>query len=148
MVPALLGLDNRPQAKPHFRTHLSPMTARARALQQQPAGTFTPVQVAKLYDFPAAANGSGQCIAIIELGGGFRARDVKSYFKSTLKITPPKVVAISVDQGHNKPTGDPGGPDGEVMLDIEVADPVAPKTSLALYVGVKTADDVYYPIAS
>jgi len=124
------------------------MTARARALQQQPAGTFTPVQVAKLYDFPAAADGSGQCIAIIELGGGFRARDVKSYFKSALKITPPKVVAISVDQGHNKPTGDPSGPDGEVMLDIEVAGAVAPKSTLAVYFAPNTDQGFYDAIAA
>jgi len=148
IVTAVLGLDNRPQAKPHFRIHHSPMTARARALQQQPAGTFTPVQVAQLYDFPASADGSGQCIAIIELGGGFRARDVKSYFKSTLKMTPPKVVAISVDNGHNKPTGDPSGPDGEVMLDIEVAGAVAPKSTLAVYFAPNTDQGFYDAIAA
>ncbi len=79
------------------------------------------MQVAQLYDFPANADGTGQCIAIIELGGGFKSRDVQSYFKTTLNMKPPKVVAISVDGGLNKPTGDPSGDDGEVMLDIEVA---------------------------
>ena len=78
------------------------------------------MQVAQLYDFPANADGTGQCIAIIELGGGFKSRDVQSYFKTTLNMKPPKVVAISVDGGLNKPTGDPSGDDGEVMLDIEV----------------------------
>src|SRR5260370_37247341 len=59
-------------------------------------------------------------MGIIELGGGFKSRDVQRYFKSTLNMKSPKVVAISVDGGHNKPTGDPSGPDGEVLLDIEV----------------------------
>src|SRR5713226_8703031 len=118
IVTAVLGLDNRPQARPHFRVHRRPRVSHARA--QQPAGTFTPVQVAQLYDFPANADGTGQCIAIIELGGGFKSRDVQSYFKTTLNMKPPKVVAISVDGGLNKPTGDPSGDDGEVMLDIEV----------------------------
>ncbi len=146
IVTAVLGLDNRPQARPHFRTHRPAITSHARTAQ--PAGTFTPVQVAQLYDFPATANGTGQCIAIIELGGGFKARDVQRYFNSTLNIKPPKVVAISVDGGHNKPTGDPNGPDGEVMLDIEVAGAVAPKSTLAVYFAPNTDQGFYDAIAA
>jgi kumamolisin len=115
---------------------------------QQPAGTFTPVQVAQVYDFPPNADGTGQCIAIIELGGGFRARDVQRYFKSTLNMKPPKVVAIAVDGAHNKPTGDPHGPDGEVMLDIEVAGAVAPKSTLAVYFAPNTDQGFYDAIAA
>jgi kumamolisin len=146
IVTAVLGLDNRPQARPHFRTHQPAMTSHA--LTQQPAGTFTPVQVAQLYDFPANADGAGQCIAIIELGGGFKSRDVQRYFKSTLNMKAPKVVAISVDGAHNKPTGDPNGPDGEVMLDIEVAGAVAPKSTLAVYFGPNTDKGFYDAIAA
>ena len=145
IVTAVLGLDNRPQARPHFRTHQPAMTAHARTTQ--PAGTFTPVQIAQIYDFPANADGTGQCIAIIELGGGFKTRDVQHYFK-TLNITPPKVVAISVDGAHNKPTGDANGPDGEVMLDIEVAGAVAPKSTLAVYFAPNTDQGFYDGIAA
>ncbi len=146
IVTAVLGLDNRPAARPHFRTHRPAMTTHA--LTTQPAGTFTPVQVAQLYDFPANADGTGQCIAIIELGGGFKSRDVQRYFKSTLNMKSPKVVAISVDGGHNKPTGDPSGPDGEVLLDIEVAGAVAPKSTLAVYFAPNTDQGFYDAIAS
>jgi kumamolisin len=146
IVTAVLGLDNRPQARPHFRTHRPAITSHARTTQ--PAGTFTPVQVAQLYDFPANADGTGQCIAIIELGGGFKARDIKTYFKNTLHMTAPKVVAISVDGAHNKPTGDPNGPDGEVMLDIEVAGAVAPKSTLAVYFAPNTDQGFYDAIAA
>src|SRR5262249_11167175 len=118
IVSAVMGLDNRPQATPHFRARKSVPPAHAR--KTQPPGTFTPPQVAQLYSFPTAASGSGQCIAIIELGGGYKSRDLKHYFSSTLKIPQPKVTAISVDGGRNNPTGDGNGPDGEVMLDIEV----------------------------
>jgi kumamolisin len=146
IVTAVLGLDNRPQARPHFRIHHPARTSHA--LTTQPAGTFTPLQVTQLYDFPANADGTGQCIAIIELGGGFKSRDVQRYFKSTLNIKPPKVVAISVDGGHNKPTGDPSGPDGEVMLDIEVAGAVAPKSTLAVYFAPNTDKGFYDAIAA
>jgi len=146
IVTAVLGLDNRPQARPHFRTHKPAITAHASA--QQPTGTFTPLQVAQAYDFPTNTDGAGQCIGIIELGGGFRSKDVKRYFKSTLNITPPKVLAISVDGAHNSPTGDPSGPDGEVMLDIEVAGAVAPKSTLAVYFGPNTDQGFYDAIAA
>ena len=43
------------------------------------------------------------------------------------------VTAVAVDKGHNAPTGDPNGPDGEVMLDIEVAGSIAPKAHIAVY---------------
>ena len=146
IITAVLGLDNRPQARPHFRTHRPAITSHAQTTQ--PAGTFTPVQVAKIYDFPVGADGTGQCIAIIELGGGFKSRDIKTYFKNTLNMTAPKVVAISVDGAHNKPTGDPNGPDGEVMLDIEVAGAVAPKSTLAVYFAPNTDQGFYNAIAA
>ena len=46
--------------------------------------------------------------------------------------------AIGVDHGKNAPTGDAGGPDGEVMLDIEVAGAVAPKAKIAVYFAPNT----------
>jgi len=146
VVAAVLGLDNRPQARPHFRMHRPAITAHARTTQ--PAGTFTPVQVARLYDFPANADGTGQSIAIIELGGGFKPKDIQTYFKNTLNMAPPKVIAISVDGAHNKPTGDANGPDGEVMLDIEVAGAVAPKSTLAVYFAPNTDQGFFNAIAA
>src|SRR5262249_24901169 len=44
----------------------------------------------------------------------------------------------SVDGGHNQPTGNPNGPDGEVLLDIEVAGAVAPKAKLVVYFAPNT----------
>jgi len=148
IVTAVLGLDNRPQATPHFRVHRCAGVAHPHKRAQQPAGTFTPVQVAQLYDYPAKADGSGQCIAIIELGGGFKPRDVQSYFKNTLNIKPPTVTAISVDSANNSPDGNAGGADGEVMLDIEVAGAVAPKSTLAVYFAPNTDQGFYDAIAT
>ena len=90
------------------------------------ATSFTPLQIASAYGFPPGT-GEGECVAIIELGGGERTADLTTYF-SRLGISPgPSVIAVSVDHGTNTPTGDPNGPDGEVMLDIEVAGAVAPQ---------------------
>jgi kumamolisin len=125
-VVAVLGLDNRPQATPHFRI-LKPNAA---------STSYTPVQVAQAYQFPTSASGAGQTIGIIELGGGYRKADLTAYFK-TLGLTAPTVVAVAVDGGKNSPsTAD--GADGEVMLDIEVSASVAPGSKIAVYFAPNT----------
>ncbi|MCG5072586.1 S53 family peptidase [Paraburkholderia tagetis] len=93
--------------------------------------SFTPLQLAELYDFPAG-DGKGQCIALIEMGGGYAQSDLDAYF-SALGVTPPRVEAVSVDQATNAPSGDPSGPDGEVTLDVEIAGALAPGALLAVY---------------
>jgi kumamolisin len=144
-VQAVLGLDNRPQAQPHFRiagergdrTALAaqntgfahPHSIAARAVNV----SYTPVQIAQLYQFPAGATATGQTIGIIELGGGYRTADLTAYFK-TLNQAAPKVTAVSVDGGKNSPTTASGSSaDGEVMLDIEVSAAVAPGANIVVY---------------
>jgi kumamolisin len=135
VVEAVLGLDNRPQARPHFRNGLAPSKGRGRSAAAA-STSFTPIQLAQLYDFPSGT-GQGECIAIIELGGGYRTKDLQTYFKA-LKITPPNVIAVSVDHGRNHATGTPTGPDGEVMLDLEVAGAVAPDAKIVVYFAPNT----------
>ncbi|HEX4051905.1 MAG TPA: S53 family peptidase [Steroidobacteraceae bacterium] len=125
VISAVLGLDNRPQASAHFRI-----------LREAAAQSFTPPQVASLYGFPHAT-GTGQCIALIELGGGFAPADLQSYFAS-LGIVTPKVAAVSVDHARNAPGGGSDGPDGEVMLDIEVAGAIAPSAQIVVYFAPNT----------
>ncbi|HKT22004.1 MAG TPA: S53 family peptidase [Nitrososphaerales archaeon] len=127
IVRAVLGLDSRPQAQAHFR--IRPQAA--------PGVTYTPPQVASLYQFPKGQDGSGQSIGIIELGGGFSQSDIQTYF-SNLGVLPPQVTAVSVDGATNSPTGDPNGADAEVLLDIEVAGSVASKAQIFVYFGPNT----------
>ena len=103
---AVLGLDRRPVARVHSR--------RPRAA---PAVTYAPPELGRLYNFPPSTDGSGQTVAIIELGGGFTASDLAQYFNGLGITRPPSVTAVSVAGGTNQPGGDA---DGEVMLDIEV----------------------------
>jgi kumamolisin len=58
--------------------------------------------------------------------------DITAYF-TQLGIPAPQVASVSVDRAQNRPTGNPNGPDGEVMLDIEVAGAVAPKARIVVY---------------
>lgn len=132
VIEAVLGLDNRPQAKPHFRIR----GKNTRQSLQATAVAYTPVQLAQLYGYPQAT-GQGQCVGIIELGGGFTQSDLQTYF-SKLGVATPKVTAVSVDGGANSPTGDANGPDGEVMLDIEVVGAIAPGAAIAVYFAPNT----------
>jgi kumamolisin len=136
VVEAVLGLDDRPAAKPHFRAR-QPLGN----VQWHAGGggdtSYTPLQIAQFYNFPAG-DGKGECVGIIELGGGERAADLRTYF-SGLGVTPePKVITVSVDHAKNHPTGDPNGPDGEVMLDIEVVGAIAPAAKIVVYFAPNT----------
>ncbi|HEX6453882.1 MAG TPA: protease pro-enzyme activation domain-containing protein, partial [Trebonia sp.] len=164
VVEAVLGLDNRPQARAQFRiaqpTTAAPQTATPetsaperrrwwRRLSPAPASapapapaapaagqpaSMTALQVAELYKFPANTDGTGQTIAIIELGGGYTASDLQAYF-SGLGLSVPSVTPVPVDGGANTPGQQA---DGEVELDIEVAGAVAPKAVQRVYFAPNT----------
>ena len=142
-VEAILGLDNRPQATPHFRVLGSQINANtagtegfARAHASAANSSFTPIQVAQLYQFSQGATAAGQTIGIIELGGGYRSADLTAYFKA-LGQKAPQVTAVSVDKGKNSPSN-ANGADGEVMLDIEVSAAVAPGAKIVVYFAPNT----------
>lgn len=127
LVEAVLGLDARPIARAQFRVRP--------ALQAQ-TQAFDPPQVAQLYNYPTGVNGTGETIGIIELGGGYDANDLGTYFQG-LGLATPTVVAVSVDGGTNSP-GDPNGADGEVELDIQVAGAIANGAKIAVYFAPNT----------
>jgi kumamolisin len=131
-LEAVLGLDNRPQARPHFRVH-----GEGSQKAKTPASTsYNPPQVAALYQFPANVTGAGQTIGIIELGGGYTANDLKDFF-SAEKITEPSITAVLVDAAKNHPTN-ANSADGEVQLDIEVVGSVAPGAKIVVYFAPNT----------
>jgi kumamolisin len=127
VIVAVLGLDDRPQAASQARL-ADPDTVTV---------SYTPPQVAQLYQFPEGTDGTGQTIAIIELGGGFSATDLDSYFGS-LGIAVPSVTAVSVDGATNVPDQAPDGADAEVLLDIEMTGSVAPGAAQLVYFAPNT----------
>ncbi|PKR85159.1 S53 family peptidase [Heyndrickxia camelliae] len=129
IIHAVLGLDNRPQTKAHFRLM---QNGDIRMRKNGQPSSFTPLEIAKLYNFPQDIDCSEQCIGIIELGGGYLKDDIDQYF-SRLGVPAPEIVDIEVDGAKNSPTGDANGPDGEVALDIEIAAAVAPNAKIAVY---------------
>ncbi|MGH9302818.1 MAG: S53 family peptidase [Acidimicrobiales bacterium] len=125
VLEAVVGLDERPQARTSWRA------------TESPSSSYTPVELAQLYDYPVGLDGTGQSIGIIELGGGYQMADLDAYFAS-LGRTPPRITAVSVDGASNEPTGSPSGPDTEVDLDIEVSAGVAPGAAIVVYFAPNT----------
>jgi kumamolisin len=133
IVEGVFGLDDRPAVRPHFR-RLETGRVRPAAVA---ASAFTPVELSRLYDFPSGVDGTGQTIAILEFGGGYRLSDLKTYFAG-IGARLPKVSAVSVMGGRNAPTGDPASADGEVMLDIEIAGSIAGGATIVVYFAPNT----------
>jgi kumamolisin len=131
-VKAVLGLDDRSVAKPHFRFRNTSGSFGTRASTV----SYYPGDVAKIYNFPPGVNGTGQVIGLIELGGGYRPIDIEQYFEAQ-GMQPPLIKTASVDQAKNRPTTAQSA-DGEVMLDIEVAGSVAPGAMIVCYFAPNT----------
>jgi kumamolisin len=119
IVEGVFGLDNRQQARPLFRP----------AATAQVVKPLTPPQVARLYEFPTGTSAAGQCIGLLEFGGGYHAADINAWFTG-LQLTPPMLVDVGVDGATNSPGS---GADTEVILDIDVAGSVAPGARIAVY---------------
>jgi kumamolisin len=143
LVEAVLGLDDRPQARSHLQpgrdldegglpdpeSEADAAPGPAAAARAPAAKPLWATQVAKLYGFPTNT-GAGETIAILELGGGYTDADLSAYFTRANINPAPSVEAVAVDQGSNQPGGDA---DGEVLLDIEVAGSIAPGAKIVVY---------------
>jgi kumamolisin len=134
VVKRVSGLTDRPLARPHL------------LVRPQEVTKFNAAQIGQIYGFPANLDGTGVSIALIELGGGFDAQDLDTYFGS-LELPTPKVIAVSVDGATNN-YGDPFGADGEVELDIEVAGSVAPGATIVVYFAPNTEQGFIDAIAT
>jgi kumamolisin len=146
VVVAVLGLDDRPQTRAHFRIAHDPAGAgRVEGVAPRAATSgYPPSEVARRYGFPTDVNGAGQTVAVIELGGGYRSADLTEYFAKQ-GVKRPTVSAVSVDGAKNTPGGDA---DGEVMLDIEVIGAVAPGAHIVVYFAPNTTSGFYDAVAA
>lgn len=88
---------------------------------------------AKAYNFPPGF-GAGQCIALVEYGGGYDQSDLDTYWATYLPNGPTPVVtwvnttATALNYGSNASDG----AGGEVVLDIQVIGVVAPLAKIVV----------------
>jgi kumamolisin len=129
IVDGVFGLDDRPQVD----------LASHQQIARRFGRSYSVPEIARIYNFPTECDGRGQCIALLEPGGGFRQTDFKTYFERR-RLSPPQISSVSVDRVHNHPTKvilsrlTPSAlVDIEVALDVEVAGAVAPGARIAVY---------------
>ena len=138
IVTGVFGLDTHPAARrPSRLTH--GMSSGSITPPPVTSSTRKPAEFADLYKFPRNTSGNGECIGLLEFGGGFRLRELKSYFKS-IGMKAPTLIVREVSPGANRPQGKQGtlNPDSEVYLDIEVAASMAPDAKIVVYFGDNT----------
>jgi kumamolisin len=98
VIEAVLGLEDRPLMSHHaFLASHHALLAPLHAIRHTQVR-----EVTEAYKFPKDADGKGQCIAIIELGGGFYERDIKKYFLAH-KLHQPKISVVSIEGARNNP---------------------------------------------
>jgi kumamolisin len=91
VVEVVLGLDNRELMSHHAFLAVS-----------RADGHTQPHEVMEAYDFPSGVEGRGECVAIIELGGGFHESDIKQYFdRHRFKL--PRISIVEIGNQKNDP---------------------------------------------
>lgn len=142
VVEYIIGLSTKKRFVNHvkfFQEGSSPLSTLHPNLK-----TVTPQQVATAYNFPAGS-GAGQCIGILELGGGYLSSDVRSSF-SAMGLSPPTIVDVLVSGGINSPANDNAS--FENILDIVCAGGVAPSAKIAMYFAPNTSQGFIDGIAA
>jgi kumamolisin len=150
-VRAVLGLDDRPVARPQFRiagavppVRVETTSGAAVMLPNAAAAGRYPTQFARWYGFPTDVTGKGQTVAIVQLGGGYRQEDLDAYFAAQ-GLRPPTVIAVGVDGADNAP-GDTA--DTEVALDMQVVGSVANGATIVVYFGPNSTRGFYDVLAA
>jgi kumamolisin len=163
VIQGVFGLDTRPVGKPRRRrsnfkpadfttwqrfTGKGKKGGHPRAATANPfPGTFFPIDLAQLYSYPAALNGSGQNVGIFAFNGGntpdphggYKLAALQNYFEKVIGGTTPKITEVVVQGPGNDPGPDSqassgqGDSTGEVMLDLCVVGSVAPAANIFMY---------------
>ncbi len=106
--------------------------------------SYTPLQLAHVYNFPAG-NGEGVKIGIIELGGGYYPNDLEFYLNNLNITDRPTINDVSVDGATNNPN-DGSGANLEVTLDLQIIAALAPKSIINMYFAPNTDSGFYNSI--
>ncbi|HKS24749.1 MAG TPA: S53 family peptidase [Thermoanaerobaculia bacterium] len=172
IVECVFGLDNLPAAE----THLV-------APPPDDAGTMDRSELLTAYSVPRAPfgarkriSGRGQCVAVIELGGGYYLSDYKRYFRQ-LGLEPPPLRVKRIGDAQNEPASpeaiqkywdalqfghfDPSKPitgsyrsDGQVAwtiettMDLQLVGTIAPQATLLLVQSPNNDQGEYHALTS
>lgn len=147
LIRGIVGLDNSAVWYPHSRraelTEEMKEAAKAAAFPSGPGGGFSPNDIKIAYNLnKITANGSGQSIALFELGS-YLTSDINTY-TSTFGLPTANLTNVVVDGGTSTVID-------EVTLDIELVLALAPGSHVYVYEGPNSGQgvlDTYNRIAT
>ena len=98
-VEAVVGLDTRPQAKPHFRVHAAKTGQAVAAVAATPFLILPGSMPAQLViSFRWTADGTGETVGILELGGGYKTCGPEEPFCFFRELRSSNVISVLVDK--------------------------------------------------
>ena len=131
LTPVAAEWERAARAEFDARITAEPITSRQRGTRGR---SYSAPELARLYDFPPNLDGTGQCVGIIELGGGYREADIEAYMQSAgLRV--PRITSVSVDGAVNSPGT---VMDNVVGLNIETVAAAAPGAHIVVYFAPNT----------
>ena len=131
-LAGVVGLDTLAVHRPHLRPALRPGDGLRPADSMRPAdgsgpqGGLAPADIRKAYGLSVGAGGAGQAIALYELDG-YNPSDIAAY-RSAFGLPAAPLQNVLVDGA----SGAAGANTDEVVLDIEMAQALAPNLSRIL----------------
>jgi kumamolisin len=129
LIQGVFGLDDRPQASAHFRR----LDKQSSSNKGHTVKAYSPLDVAAAYDFPSNTDGSGQCLALIELSGQVVLEDLVNYGRE-LSIPIPAIKTVGkVAVPRSKKRSALG-----VTTAIQVVGSVAPGAKIVVYLAENT----------
>jgi len=135
VITAVLGLDDRPQARPCVR-----VAEAGSSVPSPPPFPLVPWEIGLLYEFPEG-DGSGQTIAILEFGEGFSEDEADRYLGS-LKTGRPSLREVSVQGMASVPVvkDHPGGgaPFNIALASVALTGGLAPGAEQLVYYAPST----------
>ncbi|MGZ4113084.1 MAG: S53 family peptidase [Tumebacillaceae bacterium] len=143
VINGVVGLDN--EAK--FHTHAK-SNAQKPNVGSGPAGGYTPTELKSAYNVTPLATtytGTGQNVAVVEFDGYVQS-NITTYYNN-YSLGSPTPIKVLVD-GYS---GAAGSGQGEVELDIEVVNAIAPKAQVYVYEAPNSDQgelDMYQKIAN
>ena len=136
-ILAYLEENGASESRPRIVKRPAPKASAKKPANRQTS--YTPLQLAELYNFPRSLTGEGETIALIELGGGYNLRDLDTYF-GALGLKRPRISSVSVLGAKNSYANDRWGANGQVMMNVEIAGAVAPGASIVVYFAPNTQE--------
>ena len=140
VVVGVFGFDQRPELARRGGESLATRGSK-------PKISYNVPHVARLYGFPEDLDGRGQSVAVIALGGGYRQRDLRTYFRA-MQLPMPRIHSKSVDGASNSPDGETAQFDGEVTGDLETVGAIAPRARITVYFAPNTARGFFEAVAA